>query len=241
MPDTIQAQKDFYDRYWQGLKPLSSYKIQRTKWILDQLLHLRKRYSGVITLCDLGCGDGRLLPLWQAVTGAEAYGIELSPKAMEQAAIQYPGIHYESGDATATGYNAAMFDILICQEVLEHVEEQEVLIAEIARILKPEGALVLTTPNKFYFDRRKGGNYSQQPIEQIIDKKRLEDLLKKDFDVTTYTTLVYAKGDTGIYKRLTNRYWLGILRRAGLENSWKQYLLRKGYGLHMAVIAIRKP
>jgi len=237
----IQQQKDFYDGYWQGLVPLGSYKLSRAKWIMDALLNIRKQLAGTpIKLLDLGCGDGRLVPLWQAITGAEAYGLELSPKAVETAQRLYPYIHYTEGDATQTTYHNGEFDIVICQEVLEHIEKQDRLVSECARILKTGGSLVLTTPNKFYFDNRKGGNYSQQPIENIIDKQQLFALLSPLFHIQSYETLIYARGDYGIYKTLTNRYWLAILRRLGFENTWKQYLLKKGYGLHMAVVCIKK-
>lgn len=238
-PD-IQAQKDFYDGYWQALKPLSTYKVIRTKWIMDVLLQLRKRYKQEIKLLDLGCGDGRLVPLWQALTGAEAHGLDLSPQAMQVAAQQYPFVHYKAGDATSTGYADELFDIIICQEVLEHIEQQDALVTEAARILKKGGTLILTTPNKYYFDNRDGGNYSQQPIEQIINKAQLLCLFDAEFDLKSYTTLVYAAGDFGKYRLLTNSKWLGLLRRLRLEKAWKNRLLNSGYGLHQACVFIRK-
>lgn len=238
-PD-IQTQKAFYDEYWDGLKPLSSYKVQRVKWLADVLLQLRKSWKGKgIQLLDLGCGDGRLCPFWKELTGAEVYGLELSPKAVENAQHRYKFINYKQGDATQTGYDKNMFDVVICQEVIEHIEDQKDLINECSRILKTGGYLVLTTPNKYYFDRRKGGNYSKQPIENIIDKATLVQLLASDFKLHSYETLIYAKGDYGIYKRITNRYWLAILRRLGLEETWKQRLLKKGYGLHHAIVSVK--
>lgn len=237
----IERQKEFYNAYWHGVQPLGSYKIERTKWIMDTLLMLRKRINRTDTrLLDLGCGDGRLVPLWQAVTGAEAYGLELSPEAVQTAQQIFPFIRYKEGDATQTVYDNVYFDIVVCHEVLEHIEVQEKLVQECNRILKAGGYLVLTTPNKYYFDRRKGGNYSQQPIENIIDKEELFRLLAPFFELQSFETLIYARGDYGIYKYLTNRYWLAILRRLGAENAWKQYLLKKGYGLHMAVVCRKR-
>lgn len=241
MAKDIQQQKDFYDRYWQGLQPLSSYKVMRAKWIMDVLLQLRKQFAKQeVRLLDLGCGDGRLVPLWQSLTGADAHGLDLSPAAMDAAQKSYPGIHYIQGDATKTTYQDSYFDLVICQEVLEHIEQQTLLVDECARVLQSGGYLILTTPNKYYFDHRAGGNYSTQPIENIIDKKTLLQLLSPQFEVLSYQTLVYAKGDTGIYKVFTNRYLLAVLRRVGVETAWKSYLLKKGYGLHMAVVCRRK-
>ncbi len=241
MTDDIQEQKEFYNTYWQGLPPLSTYKVMRTRWIMDALLKIRRQVNDENTkLLDLGCGDGRLVPFWQAITGADAYGLELSPKAVDTAQQLYPGIKYTEGNAIQTTYPASNFDIIICQEVMEHIEQQNALIKECARITKTYGWLVLTTPNKFYFDNRKGGNYSNQPVEKLVNKEDLIQLLTPYYDVQSYETLIYAKGDYGIYKFITNRYLLAILRRLGIENLWKQYLLKKGYGLHMAVVCRKR-
>lgn len=235
--NNIQQQKDFYNEYWRDMKPLSSYKAQRTVWIIEQLISIRRQLeSEKPALLDLGCGDGRLVPQWQSVTGGEAYGLELSPEAVRRAQEMYPTIKYTEGDATNTPYEAEQFDIIICQEVLEHIEDQQKMINECSRILKKKGYLILTTPNKFYFNRRKGGNYSTQPIENIIDKHTLHSLLKGKFKVTDYTTLIYARGDNGVYNLITNKILLAALRRIGAEGNWKRYLLKKGYGLHMAVV-----
>lgn len=237
----IEQQQNFYNAYWSGMQPLGSYKIERAKWIMDALLRLRKKIGNTDTcLLDLGCGDGRLVPLWQSITGAETYGLELSPIAVQTAQQMFPLVRYKEGDATHTGYDNAHFDIVVCQEVLEHIEEQDKLVNECSRIVKNGSYLVLTTPNKYYFDRRKGGNYSQQPIENIIDKTTLYKLLSPHFVIESFETLIYAAGDYGIYKFITNRYWLGLLRRLGVLNAWKRYLQKQGYGLHMAVVCRKK-
>lgn len=233
----IQEQKSFYDEYWRQVSPVGAYKVQRSKWIMGILTRLRKQIANSEpVVLDMGCGDGRLTPIWHELTCGTTYGIDLSPEAIKRAAERYPFINYSEQDATATSYNDSMFDIIICQEVIEHIEQQERLVSEISRILKPGGYLVLTTPNKFYFDRRKGGNYSKQPIENLVDKKQLLQLFPNTFSILSFETLIYAGGDFGIYKYYTNRLLLGTLNRLGLKDAWKRYLLKKGYGLHMAAV-----
>ncbi|MCB0697010.1 MAG: hypothetical protein KDC07_06580 [Chitinophagaceae bacterium] len=69
MTGPLQAQKDFYDRYWQGMQPLGSYKLNRAKWIMDKLLMVRKKSAGqhlsswtwVVVMAGW-CRCGRRLP-----------------------------------------------------------------------------------------------------------------------------------------------------------------------------------
>lgn len=239
MPD-IEQQKQFYNERWKGLKPLGSYKLQRTQYIMEVLSGIRREMEGELKLLDLGCGDGRLVPLWQSITAADAQGIELSPHAVQTAMEMFPTIKYTQGDATHTPYQDEEFDIVICQEVIEHIEDQAQLIKECSRILKKDGWLILTTPNRYYFDRRKGGNYSTQPIEKLLNKDELIDLLRSRFEITQYDTVIYAGGDYGVYKVFTNRYLMSAMRHAGLINQWKRTLLKKGLGLHMIATCRRK-
>ena len=50
-------------------------------------------------------------------------------------------------DATKLPFDAHRFDVVILSEVLEHVIDQKRCVQEIYRVLKPNGYLMLTTPN----------------------------------------------------------------------------------------------
>lgn len=236
----LESQKQFYDEYWRGMKPLSSYKLQRVEYITGKLNDIRKATKDDIKLLDLGCGDGRLVPLWQSITAGEAHGLELSPEAVKTAQSMFSTVTYKQGNATETPYADNEFDVIVCQEVIEHVEEQQKLINECSRLLKKNGWLIITTPNRYYFDRRKGGNYSKQPIEKLLNKNELLTLLRNSFNLADYDTVIYAQGDFGAYRVLTNRYLLGALRRTGYLPKWKQLLLSKGLGLHMIATCRKK-
>ncbi|HEY3388842.1 MAG TPA: class I SAM-dependent methyltransferase [Prolixibacteraceae bacterium] len=58
-------------------------------------------------------------------------------------------IHVTIGDGLMLPFKDKSFDIIICSDVIEHVPRPVVLIKEISRVLKPNGILYLSCPNKF--------------------------------------------------------------------------------------------
>jgi 2-polyprenyl-3-methyl-5-hydroxy-6-metoxy-1,4-benzoquinol methylase len=98
---------------------------------------------------DYGCGDGALLGVLarRSTRVIDLHGYD--PNAL---AIEYARPALESRRIAATlhastaGIPAASFDCIVCTEVIEHASEPQVLLEEIARMLKPGGRLVITTP-----------------------------------------------------------------------------------------------
>ncbi len=99
--------------------------------------------SGQHRVIDLGCAEGQLL---SRVTGLRT-GIDISPARIERAQKHHDGtIYFTHGDACSFGDEAG-YDVVIAMELIEHVPDPEALLANIARILKPGGYTLITTPN----------------------------------------------------------------------------------------------
>ncbi|MDO8565337.1 MAG: class I SAM-dependent methyltransferase [bacterium] len=91
---------------------------------------------------DIGCGLGWLL---SALPEAwEKHGIELS-KTAATFAQQYGKIF--EGPLSASAYLDNSFDVIFIHHVIEHMEKPEEEIKNIKRILKPDGILILGTPD----------------------------------------------------------------------------------------------
>lgn len=95
---------------------------------------------------EVGCGEG--------------YGVDiLADKATEYVAIdkfqtnldayqgKYPHLKFQQMTIPPLQFADNEFDSLVTFQVIEHVEEDELMVKEMARVLKPGGLLVLTTPN----------------------------------------------------------------------------------------------
>jgi SAM-dependent methyltransferase len=98
---------------------------------------------------DYGCGDGALLSVLagRAPAGVELHGFDPNALGLQyaQAALTERSITATLHESTAE-IPAGFFDRVICTEVIEHASDPAGMLAEIARMLKPGGRLVITTP-----------------------------------------------------------------------------------------------
>lgn len=88
-------------------------------------------------LLDLGCGDMQFKSL---LPQADYTGVDLDASKAPEA------IHHDLA-VTPYPFKDAEFDAIICSEVLEHLWSPTKALAEVHRILKPGGTLVITVPN----------------------------------------------------------------------------------------------
>jgi 2-polyprenyl-6-hydroxyphenyl methylase / 3-demethylubiquinone-9 3-methyltransferase len=95
-------------------------------------------------LVDLGCGAGLLAP-HLAGKGYRHVGVDLVASALEQA--RRHGVQPVRGDATRVPLRSACAAVVSAGELLEHVTDLRVAVAEACRLLRPGGLLVLDTLN----------------------------------------------------------------------------------------------
>jgi 2-polyprenyl-3-methyl-5-hydroxy-6-metoxy-1,4-benzoquinol methylase len=96
------------------------------------------------TLLEIGCGNGTRLALLEKL-GWKVTGIEPDPTAA--VAAQQQGLEVINGTLIAAKLNASAFDAIVMSHVIEHVAAPHHLLKECLRLLKPDGNLVMLTPN----------------------------------------------------------------------------------------------
>jgi len=118
---------EFFDRYvsnWQGLKAL-----------------------------DVGCGGGFSCE-FMAARGVLVSGIDQSAKCIQAAQkhAESSGFNIDYRQAVAENIpdGDATFDVVVCVDVLEHVENVEQVISEVYRVLKPDGLFLFDTINRTF-------------------------------------------------------------------------------------------
>src|SRR5690606_31157867 len=77
-------------------------------------------------------------------------GVEIDPVVVEAAAREFSrdNLSYLQGDARAIPLADDSVDVVVSFETLEHLFEQDKFLAEIRRVLRPEGLLIISTPDR---------------------------------------------------------------------------------------------
>ena len=98
---------------------------------------------------DIGCGAG-FLSNYLARLDYPVTGLDNSPESLAVARVHDLArtAQYDLGDALALPYADASFDVVCAMDFLEHVEEPERVIAEVARVLRPNGLFFFHTFNR---------------------------------------------------------------------------------------------
>lgn len=86
-------------------------------------------------------------------------GVDISHEAVDHAAGRYSALtnlKYLQGSAAAIPLADDSVDVVVSFETIEHLMEQEEMMAEIRRVLRPDGVLVMSSPNKEVYSDRAG-------------------------------------------------------------------------------------
>ncbi len=122
--------------------------------MIDQLIRPHLRVGS--RLLEVGCGAGNLL-LQATVPGSYPLALDLSMQALTFVRSRLQEVSFgaeaPSGFACTQAIGEALpfptgsFDCVLLSEVVEHLEAPQISIGEAARVLKPGGRLLVTTPN----------------------------------------------------------------------------------------------
>ncbi|HNW93502.1 MAG TPA: class I SAM-dependent methyltransferase [bacterium] len=100
--------------------------------------------AGCSAMLDVGCGEGTTLALARPRV---AVGCDLSRTALGMARRQYPQLALTCGDAAALPFRTGTLPAVGSFFAVEHFAEPERMLAELVRVVAPDGKLVVCGPN----------------------------------------------------------------------------------------------
>jgi SAM-dependent methyltransferase len=101
-------------------------------------------------ILDAGCGEGHVTAwLAGALPQSEITGVDGRAEGLTAFRERNPGLRSVEGDLGALPFADSAFDLVVCAEVLEHLEEPELVVRELGRVCA--GHLFLTVPHEPFF------------------------------------------------------------------------------------------
>lgn len=213
--EDIKKVQEYYDAFLAS-EPGKYSSLEEFKLRYEPILSYFEKIGHPVKILDIGCGTGMASEKLKRF--GVVYGIDISPKSVEEARKYNRCDKFYVGIAEELPFDNSMFDVVVCTEVMEHLLDTPNALSEMNRVLIGGGHLIISTPNPWYWcvilnraiatlKRQKAG--TGQIVENFISPKKLKKMLKqKGFEVEEFKT-VFFKPDY-IYKivRLSNSFGL---------------------------------
>ena len=185
-------------------------------------------------ILDLGCGDGQLTQRI-AATGAHVLGVDASQEMV--VAARERGIEAEQANAESLPFHDATFDAVFSNAALHWVRDQDAMLAQVHRVLKPGGrfvaemgghgniaairvALMAVLERHGYGDREDGVNY-YPTAESYAERLRRHGFKVEQMAMIPRPTKLAESGMEG---------WLWTFRRGvldGLPENVRETVVRE--------------
>ena len=105
------------------------------------------RFQRGARVADLGCGAGVFTELLRQ-RGCDCIGLDLSPKLVQVARRNYPGVAFVEGDVEHLPFPAESFDGVLLSGIVHHLPDPRRCAAEVFRVLRPGRRFVAFDPNR---------------------------------------------------------------------------------------------
>lgn len=134
---------------------------------------------------DAACGEGYGSHLL-ATQAKSVIGVDIANEAIEHAKAHYqaPNLSFIESNVLNMDLADNSFDVVVSFETLEHLVEHDELIREFKRVLKPEGVLIISTPDKKEYSDKTGFD-NEYHLKELYQQD-FENLIKKEFDYHEY-------------------------------------------------------
>jgi SAM-dependent methyltransferase len=169
---------------------------------------------------EIGCGPWPRLPV------AGTHFVDLSGRALEMLARRGARVH--PGELGDVAFPRARFDLVGMFELLEHIEDDEALLAEVARISRPGAFLMVSVPlqpSRYNAWDRFSGHVRRYQPQELREKLAGAGFILDRFEVRRIRAGRLAAAITVLLCKLMPRTVMWITERLVLPNAAKQWRL----------------
>lgn len=250
-PQVIDPSREMGEREWWDLWNTSYRAVDDLDAMASELFARAAEVINGITekedrhLLEVACGSGSLSRLLHC---ASYHGLDISPAAIDIArqkalAVALPASAafptYEAADFHDWPLPSQSFDVTVCVDAISSIREQKLALQKMARSLRPSGKLVLTTINRFVYERIKrtpSRPLASGPVSHWLTRSELRTLIQSaGFTIERFETIM-PRGNLGVL-RVINSWRLNRAFGPRVEKvlrSWKEWA---GLGQYFVVVA----
>jgi 2-polyprenyl-3-methyl-5-hydroxy-6-metoxy-1,4-benzoquinol methylase len=239
-----------YDFYWETLQkshdkhPGNRYRYQSI------LKFVASKVPVGATLLDIGCGSGELLQRIKTLRpDLRLTGSDISQNAVSLASRRAVGDCFVA-DFSIGEVDPEMrekFDVIVLSEVIEHVENDAKLVRGVAKLLKPNGILYLSTQTgkRYRMDIEVLGHlrhYSRRAVEKLVIASGLSvtQVSQSGFPVLFFQKILVELFFDRVLTRVYSEQAPSLLQRFVMGSAyWAMRLLPLPLGPQLVLVAVK--
>lgn len=133
-----------------------------------------------LAVLDIACGEGYGSALL-AASAASVVGVDVSAETIAHAERKYrlANLRFLAGECRSIPVKAQSIDVVVSFETIEHLEEHEVFMRDIRRVLKPGGLLIISSPDR---EKYEGRGAEKNPFhKKELSHPEFADLMRQHF------------------------------------------------------------
>jgi glycosyltransferase involved in cell wall biosynthesis/SAM-dependent methyltransferase len=213
-------------------------------------LEHRHRYLFARELCrgkdvlDLASGEGYGSAMLSSIANS-VVGVDIARDAVKHSQQTYlqKNLRFMVSSCAEIPLPDASIDVVVSFETLEHHDQHEEMMAEVKRVLRPDGLLIISTPDKYRYSVEPG--YKNEFHVKELFRHEFEGLLRKHFAIASFYgqrvafgSLIIGKGpsvklaklpteseDLACGEEMTDPiYWIGLASDAALPLIGSSFL-----------------
>ncbi|HMU44388.1 MAG TPA: methyltransferase domain-containing protein [Ignavibacteriaceae bacterium] len=183
---------------WQKGRAAAEARGDFVKQIVSHLFECKN-----LSVLDLGSGEGGTSKVFSKDNFVVSFDLSLTRLVRQNS---YCELQRVNGDGLIIPFKNASFDLVIVQDVIEHLQTINEFYTEIIRVLKPDGTIYLSTPNKLSIFNFLADPHFGLPVVSILKRENIKKYFlkyfrKKDFERSDVAQLLSLKEIVNIFNK----------------------------------------